>query len=151
MHSLDPSQLYRERACSRQWRGFVRAMAEEFAAGLSGAELATLMARIGQRFAQAHPLDSCASLAEVQAQANQVWDGSEWGVCRMDEHGDWVEILHAGAPLGVALADAGWSDGFLEGVYGGWFQQQGMLAGLAVRSVEPESDDLRRFRLARVA
>lgn len=150
MSSPDPFVLYRDRGCSRQWRGFVRAMAEEFAAELPVHELPVLMGRIGLRFARAHPLRESVSLAEVESAANGIWSEHEWGVCRLIERADCVEILHACAPINVALADD-WSDGFLEGVYEGWFRQLGMLAGLAVRATPPASADLRRFQLARAA
>lgn len=150
MSSLDPFVLYRDRGCSRQWRGFVQAMADEFAAELPAHELPTLMARIGLRFARLHPLQESVSLVEVEAGANRIWSEHDWGMCRLLERTESVEILHACAPINVAL-DADWSDGFLEGVYEGWFRQLGMLAGLAVRVVPPESADLRRFRLARAA
>lgn len=39
----------------------------------------------------------------------------------------------------------------LQGVYEGWFQQLGMLAGLAVQSVPSDTVDLRRLVLARTA
>lgn len=149
MSASDPFQLYRARACSPQWRGFVRALADEFAEELPEAEAALLMARIGRRFAQAHPLGACTSLAEVETAANRVWSEVDWGGCDMAEQADCVEIRHGGAPLGVALSGHDWSDGFLEGVYEGWFQQLGMLAGLAVRRAAPASADLRLFRLGR--
>jgi len=151
MTDLDPIQLYRTRACSRQWRGFVQAMAEEFAAELPPAELATLMARIGHRFAQGHPIGACTTLGEVEAAANRIWRDADWGQCRMAERPDGVQILHAGAPLAMLLTGMDWGDGFLAGTYDGWFQQLGMLAGLGVRPDSADSPDLRRFLLARAA
>lgn len=126
-------------------------MAEEFGAELPEHDLATLMARIGRRFAHAHRLRPCATLEELQQAANAVWDDCDWGRCALEEQADHVQIRHAGAPLGVVLDGAAWSDGFLQGVYEGWFQQLGMLAGLAVQTVPGESVDLRRFVLARTA
>lgn len=149
MPSLDPSTLFRIRGCSRQWLGFVRAMADEFAAELPEHELATLMARIGRRFAQGHPIGECLGLGDVEASANRIWGESDWGHCRMAEQADSVEITHAAAPLGVALPGMDWADGFLAGVYEGWFQQLGMLAGLSVHADRPAAPDLRRLRLAR--
>ncbi|HYG05899.1 MAG TPA: hypothetical protein VD865_05750 [Stenotrophomonas sp.] len=151
MTSFDPSTLFRSRGCSRQWLGFVRAMAEEFAAELPDHELATLMARIGRRFAQGHPIGGCAALDEVEAAANRIWADSDWGQCRLQEQPGSVEISHAAAPLTVALPGRDWADGFLAGVYEGWFQQLGMLAGLAVSPQPPAAPDLRRLRLARAA
>lgn len=151
MSSFDPSTLFRSRGCSRQWLGFIRAMADEFAAELPEHELATLMARIGRRFAQRHPIGECVALGEVEAAANRLWSESDWGQCRMTEQAGSVEILHAAAPMAVALSGAEWSDGFLAGVYDGWFQQLGMLAGLTVSASRPTAPDLRRFLLARAA
>lgn len=149
MTSFDPSTLFRARGCSRQWLGFVRALAEEFAAELPDHELATLMARIGRRFAHRHPIGECVALSEVETAANRIWGEVEWGQCRMEEQAGSVEITHAAPPLAVALTGMDWSDGFLAGVYEGWFQQLGMLAGLAVNAERPPAPDLRRLRLAR--
>ena len=151
MTALDPLSLYRTRSCSRQWLGFVRAMAEEFAAELPDADLALLMARIGERFARAHPLAPCATLEAVEQAANQVWDSCDWGQCTLDEHADHVLIQHTGAPLSGALDGANWGDGFLQGVYDAWFQHLGMLAGLTVQRTAGETVDLRRLVLARTA
>jgi len=151
MSSFDPSSLFRTRACSRQWLGFVRAMADEFAAELPEHELSTLMARIGRRFALRHPIGECQALGEVEAAANRIWEETEWGQCRMEEQAGSVEITHAAAPIAVALAGMDWHDGFLAGVYEGWFLQLGMLAGLSVNADRPAAADLRRLRLARVA
>ncbi|MBN8797846.1 MAG: hypothetical protein J0H45_00570 [Stenotrophomonas nitritireducens] len=56
---MNPAELldgYRDRSCARQWRGFLQAMAAEFDQALPEEESARLMARIGQRFADAHGL-----------------------------------------------------------------------------------------------
>jgi hypothetical protein len=151
MPSFDPSTLFRTRGCSRQWLGFVRAMADEFAAELPEHELATLMARIGRRFAQRHPIGECQGLGDVEASANRIWGESDWGQCRMEEQAGSVEITHAAAPIAVALPGMEWADGFLAGVYEGWFQQLGMLAGLSVHAERPSTPDMRRLRLARAA
>lgn len=151
MTAPDSFQLYRTRGCSRQWRGFIQSMAEEFAAELPGSELDTLMNRIGHRFAQRHPIGRCVALDEVEAAANRAWSDAEWGECRMIERSGAVEIVHVGAPLAVLLEGMDWSDGFLAGAYDGWFQQLGMLAGLGVRAEPSDSPDLRRFVLARAA
>jgi hypothetical protein len=41
---------------SRQWRGLLAALADEFEAQIGRNELRQLMHRVGSRFAQAHPL-----------------------------------------------------------------------------------------------
>jgi len=126
-------------------------MADEFAAELPAHELATLMARIGRRFAQRHPIGVCVALDQVEAAANRIWQDIDWGQCRMSEQAGSVEILHAAAPVTVALPGLDWSDGFLAGVYDGWFQQLGMLAGLSVSADAAPAPDLRRFLLGRAA
>lgn len=145
----DLFQLYRSRSCSWQWRGFLEAMSQEFSAELPAHELVILMDRIGRRFARTRRLPDCAALQDVEAEVNRRWSAEQWGECRMIEHSAHVEILHAGSPLNIALPDADWSDGFLQGVYSEWFQQLGMLAGLVVEVGRAESADLRRFVLSR--
>jgi len=139
------------RACSRQWRGFVQAMAEEFTEALPAPELSRLMARIGERFAAAHPLPACEDLGELQQACNTVWDAAEWGQATLTEHPAHVSIEHLAAPL-PAMLDAGadWSSGFLEGVYRAWFRSVGMLPMLDVSAVPDPSPDLQRFVLSRV-
>jgi hypothetical protein len=149
MDLLDIPALYRSRSCSRQWTGFLNALATEFSAALSDEELFTLMVRIGGRFAGGQPLAACADLSQVAAQANRIWEGTDWGRCQMREYADHVEILHAGAPIQIALGGAEWGDGFLQGVYGAWFQQLGMLPGLSVSMSRAESQDVRRLVLAK--
>jgi len=142
---------YRSRTCSRQWRGFLLAMADEFVEALPEAELSRLMARMGERFASAHPLPRVDDLAGLEQACNQVWADLDWGVARMLEQPLQVEIEHLGAPLGAVLGtQAGWSAGFLEGVYRGWFRAAGMLPALDVqhRSASP---DVNRFVLVRVS
>ncbi|KPN06114.1 cellulose biosynthesis protein BcsD [Xanthomonas arboricola] len=151
MTAPDPLSLYRARSCSRQWLGFVRAMAAEFGAELPEDDLAPLMARIGRRFAREHRLAHCTTLDEMQQAANAVWERCDWGQCAMHDHADHVRIQHAGAPLSTALDGTAWSDGFLQGVYEGWFQQLGMLAGLAVQTAPGDSVDLRNLVLLRTA
>lgn len=152
---MDSSSLldhYRTQACSRQWRGFLHAMAAEFADALPEAELARLMARMGERFAVAHPLAPADDLAVLQDACNRVWGELEWGRTQFSEQPDEVTIDHIGAPLSALLGGAaGWSGGFLEGVYRGWFQAAGMLPGLDVQPLAGATADVSRYVLARVS
>jgi len=152
---MDASLLldhYRMQACSRQWRGFLQAMADEFADALPDAELARLMARMGERFALAHPLAPADDLAVLQAACNGIWSNLDWGSAQFSEQPGEVTIEHLGAPLSALLgAGASWAGGFLEGVYRGWFQAAGMLPGLDVQHLPGTSADVSRYVLARVA
>jgi hypothetical protein len=151
MSSPELQTHFRSQACSRQWRGFLRALAQEFAAELSTQDMALLMARIGRRFAGAHPIGVCATLEQVQDAVNQIWDRMEWGYARLEEQADRVDVLHVGSPLQIAMAaEACGADGFLEGVYHGWFEQAGMLAGLGIRTLPVIEEDVRRFVLCPV-
>ncbi|MCD7099995.1 hypothetical protein [Stenotrophomonas sp. MMGLT7] len=150
MGSQELLEHLRVRACSRQWLGVVRAMGQEFSAELSDDELRALFGRIGRRFADNHSLGDCLTLQDVERAANDLWDRVEWGSCRFGEYPDRVEIEHLAPPINVALDLAPWADGFLQGVYQSWFQQSGMLSGLAVRTCTPRSEDVRCFVLSRV-
>ena len=152
---MDSSSLldhYRAQACSRQWRGFLQAMADEFADALPDAELARLMARMGERFALAHPLVPADDLMGMQDACNRVWRELEWGSAQFSEAPEAVTIAHLGAPLVALLGgEAAWAGGFLEGVYRGWFRAAGMLPGLDVQQLPGASADVARYLLARVA
>lgn len=142
---------YRLQACSPQWRGFVLAMAAEFAEALPEADVARLMARIGERFARAHALPPVQSLAELEDAANAVWSCLSWGVVRLHEHSTEVVVEHVAAPLTAVLAQhGGWNLSFLEGVYRVWFREAGMLPSLDLEPMPDRSADVSRYVLRRV-
>lgn len=150
---VDPGELLGElrvRACSRQWRPFVQALGAEFAAELDPAEMQGLLARIGRRFGRLRTLPACTSLAELEVAANACWADLDWGRCRLREEPTQVVIEHLAPPINLVL-DGDWADGFLQGAYQAWFEQQGLPAGLAVRAQPPLARDVRQFVLIRVA
>lgn len=148
----DLLDYHRSHACAAQWRGFLRALGEEFEHALPEADLARLMARIGERFAQAQPLPGAASLDALEGAANTMWSTLDWGFVAFEERPDQVLIRHAASPLSAALGvRATWAAGFLEGVYRGWFRAAGMAAGLDVRIADAGSQDLTTFVLSRVS
>ena len=124
---MNPTELldgYRERACARQWRGFLRAMAAEFDQALPEEESARLMARIGQRFADAHALPPVATVEALQAAVNAVWTDCEWGWAAFEERPDYAHLARdLNMPIGsigptrgrclgklrAALEAAGWN------------------------------------------
>lgn len=152
MNSTEVLDFYRSQACSRQWRGFLLAMAEEFDGALPEAELSRLMARIGERFGRARPLPAVATLEALQSAANAVWADAEWGTVAFDEHPGEVTIRHLAAPLTALLGSgARWAPGFLEGVYREWFRAAGMLSQLDIRAVPETGNGLvTTYRLSRV-
>ena len=152
MSTIDTLSLYRDLACSRQWRGFLRSLGEEFEAVLPAQELERLMSRVGERFAESHPLPSTPTLESLQEACNRVWDVMDWGQVAFVEGRAAVDIRHAGSPLGSAFGQqATWSHGFLLGVYRRWLRSAGMLPGLDVRLTAGGTEDVLLYRLARVA
>ncbi|WMJ67791.1 cellulose synthase [Stenotrophomonas sp. 24(2023)] len=152
MSASETLDLYRLQGCSLQWRGFVLAMAEEFKDALPEADVARLMARIGERFARAHPLPAVESLEALALAANAVWAGVSWGAVRMQDGGSEVVIEHLAAPLTALLVHHGnWNMSFLEGVYRAWFREAGMLPSLDLEPGPGGSADVSRYVLRRVS
>lgn len=124
--------------CSRQWRGFLQALAAEFTQVLSNDELRELMFRVGERFASANPLGPCATLPELQQRMTDVWRDADWGWVALVQLQGQLSITHHCAPLvaGMDENNIGWSLGFLQGVYQKWFDAAGANA-LRVTPGEP--------------
>ena len=130
--SMEPAYIHHLQ-CSRQWRGFLAAQAEEFASALPPQELATLMARIGMRFAAEHPLSARDTVQNLQDAINHAWSALDWGVAELGQSPAGMEITHRFSPLAAAFGEphADWATGFLQGAYQQWFDAAGG-AGLRV-------------------
>ncbi|WP_244828577.1 cellulose biosynthesis protein BcsD [Caballeronia sp. TF1N1] len=137
---------------SRQWRGFLGALAEEFEAQIGRAELRQLMHRVGSRFADARPLPQCDSTADLAHALNALWRDSEWGFVELADEREYLSIVHYCAPLPAFGASAlAWTPTFLEGAYQHWLSGLGA-QGLAIsQASELSSDGAVEFRLARAA
>lgn len=122
--------------CQRQWRGFLKALGQEFAEALPAQELTALMARIGLRFAVQHPLSPSETLAGLQQAMNVIWESTSWGEVELSQSSAGMEVRHRFSPLVAAFGDAGaaWPVGFLQGVYQQWFDAAGA-GGLQVQTV----------------
>ncbi|OZI21154.1 hypothetical protein CAL26_27365 [Bordetella genomosp. 9] len=136
------------RLCTPQWRGFLRAQAEEFRAHLSTAELRGLMHRIGGRYAALYPLPPCASIAELRDAMNAAWAPLDWGLVALAEQDDAALLIeHFCTPLaaGFGAGELEWTPAFLEGVYQGWMSAAGAGDTLQVRlqHADPETGSLR--------
>lgn len=125
--SDETAQHLSQLQCSRQWRGFLQAMASEFKQALSSDELRELMFRVGQRFALAHPLTPCTTLSDLQLHMSQVWRDADWGWVTLVQQKEQLDILHHCAPLlsGMGQSNVDWSLGFLQGTYQQWFDAAG--------------------------
>ena len=81
----DLTQRLIDQQCTVQWRGFLQALAAEFAAALPPEDLRALMFRVGVRFAAEHPLPACATLDDLQSSMAAVWDRIGWGGVRLQQ------------------------------------------------------------------
>jgi len=139
-----------DRTTSRQWRGFLAALAEEFQTQLGADELRQLMARIGQRFGATHQLPPCESTAQLAEAFNLIWHDSDWGFVELIEEADGLRIIHYCAPLTAFGPSAlAWTPGFLQGVYEHWLSELGA-EGLSVQQTSEFDDHAAiEFRLGR--
>lgn len=140
-----------DQQCSRQWKGFLRAFAEEFATQLQEDDLRALMRRLGSRFAASMPVGAARSVDELQMAMGRAWIGLDWGWTALTEQDASLEIVHHCAPLQAAFGAAAvrWSPAFLEGAYQEWFAQADA-GGLQVRQVGgPDANGSFTFRLGR--
>ncbi|KND57984.1 hypothetical protein BVER_00290 [Candidatus Burkholderia verschuerenii] len=141
-----------DRQISRQWRGLLAALAEEFETQIGRVELRQLMHRVGQRFADAQSLPVCNSTAELADALNTLWHDTDWGFVELSDERDYLSIVHYCAPLPAfgerALA---WTPAFLEGAYQHWLSALGA-QGLAVAQAGDVGENgAIAFRLARGA
>ncbi|WP_186061268.1 cellulose biosynthesis protein BcsD [Burkholderia gladioli] len=115
-----------EQNLSSQWRGFLRALAEEFESQLSPDELRHLMFRVGCRYAGEHALAPCESTADLEHALNLHWASVRWGYVELSDQGSHLRIVHYGAPITAfgngALA---WMPAFLQGSYQTWLDAMG--------------------------
>lgn len=135
------------------WSPLLEALGQELEAQLDAPALRVLMARAGQRFAAARPLEGAPTLADLEAAMNRHWQSMGWGVATLEEKPGYLRILHEFCPLPASLGTAGqaWSLAFLEGIYQAWFMSLGVDAALQVRQ-HGLADELgsAEFRLERL-
>lgn len=139
-----------EQHLSPQWRGLLRALAAEFESQLSPDELRQLMFRVGARFAESHALPPCESTDDLADALNAHWSGIQWGYVELADEGDYLRIIHYGAPLaafgGAALA---WTPAFLQGCYQAWLDAMGAAELVVAQADVPDEGFVVEFRLAR--
>ncbi|RYF75874.1 MAG: hypothetical protein EOO29_23370 [Comamonadaceae bacterium] len=143
---------YGERTALPDWLHFHRALALELAAGLPDSEIQRLFWRIGQRVAAAMPIVRCDDTLHLQHCFNDHWATLGMGVALLGEEADALRITHACSPVARHFGPDGsnWANGFFEGVYGVWFESQGLPPGLAVRALPTqEGQAVIELRLAR--
>lgn len=140
------------RQASKQWKGFLGALAQEFASQLPEADLRALMRRVGRRFADISSLGACHTLDDLQFAMSKVWMASDWGWVTVEEKNDALLLSHHCSPLHAALGQqaAPWAPAFLEGAYQRWFEQLGSGEHLSVtQTSELDALGCVQFRLGR--
>lgn len=130
--AIDPAYV-QQLQCSRQWRGVLAALGAEFVSALPQQDLFMLMARVGMRFASAHPLSPSQTVEGLQASMNQVWTALDWGVVELRQTNAGMEVWHRFSPLIAAFGEerGPWVVGLLQGIYQQWLEAAGG-AGLRV-------------------
>ena len=126
-----------------QWRGFLRALAEELDSTAGPSARDTLLRAVGRRMAQMVPVPAANSLETLELEFNEVLCELGWGSVRLDllEADRRLVLTHGGLPrLGAAGEPPGtWLAAVLEGLYEGWMvQQPGSEASLHAR-LQPQS------------
>ncbi|RQS05931.1 cellulose biosynthesis protein BcsD [Burkholderia sp. Bp8998] len=139
-----------ERGASLQWRGFLEALAGEFADQLDRDELRQLMSRVGMRFAAAHPLGPCESTDDLANALNARWRDAQWGYAELSDEHEFLRIVHYAAPLrALGAGHLAWSSAFLQGAYQGWFDSVGAAGLRVVQDAVPQDDSRIELRIAR--
>lgn len=136
---------------TRDWRPFLRAMAEELdlVAGPAGRD--ALLHGVGRQMALQHPLSHQGSTAALALEMNELLQTFGWGrvtitfapayACLLLSHTGLPRIGGRGEPPGTWLA------GVLEGLYEGWMAQQpGSDASLVARRIAMPDPDTITFR-----
>jgi hypothetical protein len=125
-------------AGSRQWSGFLDAMATELSDFLGASDWDAFTHRSGVRFAMERPLPACETLEDMQSAMSRVWAEHQWGWVALHEHPRFLAISHYCAPLdpGASREHGVLVAGFLQGVYHHWFQTLGSGSTLRVRRAE---------------
>lgn len=121
---------------------FNRALASELSAGLPPEDIRDLFRRIGERVAQALPVDRCDTVEQLHTGFNARWESIDWGFATLHEQSDHLQIIHACSPLAMAFGpeSKAWATGFFEGAYQAWFVAQGTPPDLRVRADVSEPD-----------
>lgn len=120
---------------SRQWGGFLQALAGEFEGKIDAGELRALMYRVGQGMAKLMSAPQGDSLKDLEASMNGIWFNMNWGWVRLQEMQNHLLIEHYAAPLANAFGSASmpWAAGLLEGIYGEWLAALGADSALRLR------------------
>lgn len=139
-----------ERQVSPQWRGFLEALIGEFTDQLDRDALRQLMARIGMRFAAAHPLGSCESTDDLADALNAHWRDMEWGYAELSAEHEFLRIVHYAAPLRALGNDPlAWSPAFLQGAYQAWLDSVGGTGLRVMQDIAPPDGVRIELRVAR--
>lgn len=105
----------------------------------------------GVRIAVDNPLPKITKFSELEIATRQFLADKGWGWMAVEEHQEWVDLVHGCPPLRAWFgADSlSWSGALFEGFYAEWLRQLGAGERLALRQVEAPggADDVLRYRL----
>ena len=126
----DPElEFLRRRLVSRQWAGFLAALAGELTAMADSGGAAAFMRATGARIARQHSLGGLETLEALEEQINIVLTGMEWGWARLTAAEDHIVITHGACPNVLEHdVDQSWPPLMAEvlgGAYGAWLAAQG--------------------------
>ena len=129
-----------------QWRGFLAALLDTLDGGLEPKARDKLLQAVGARLAESTPLPACATLAELEARANEALATMDWGYVAyfLDAGARTLTVRHAAMPLVTTRRDVQgqWIVPVLEGLHASWLAAQaepGVRPRLWCSAVEPGS------------
>lgn len=142
---------YLQRTFQAGWHDLVYLFFDQYTRGDKENDLADLR-RIGQMLAQWYPLESAATVSELEASINRILELFNWGFVKMAPAQRELILLHCGWPHAPEQRDqAVWrrtSAHMLEGAYSQWLVSQGAGRDVPVRWRDNATEDVLMFRYA---
>ncbi len=133
-----PDEATRPGMPATQWRGFLRALADEIDSSADRAARDAMLRGVGVRMAQMMQLPGVESIDALQMEINEALAAMGWGSVALDmsDSGRCLTLTHTGLPrIGSAGEPPGtWLAAVLEGLYETWITRQpGGSPGLKAR------------------
>ncbi|MGR4050827.1 cellulose biosynthesis protein BcsD [Kosakonia cowanii] len=143
--------VYLQRTFQAGWHDLVYLFFEKYGEGDKENDPAALR-RIGQMLAQWYPLESTATVSELETGINRILALFNWGFVKMAPAQRELILLHCGWPHAPEQRDrALWrrtSAHMLEGAYSQWLVSQGAGSHVPVRWRDNATEDVLLFRYA---
>jgi hypothetical protein len=128
---------------SPQWADFLEILSGELGSQLSDVEYRAFLFRMGEKFAQANPIESCATLDDLEAAINRIWRRMSWGYVGFSDQGESMVVAHRACPLSAGLqVDADVAAGFMQGVYSVWLREAGAAPELSLYALASDGQPM---------